>query len=95
MPRKRTYRPIRRPGNRDRGAEATAQQRSIDEAARHLMASRSLEQLRSELRDRELLLAEADQLAQLEPSPVNLTRYRAASSEYQAIRRAVELAERG
>ena len=35
-------------------------------------------QLRSELHDRELLLAEADQLAQTDPSPVNLARYREA-----------------
>ena len=55
------------------------------------MDGRSTEQLRSELHDRELLLLEADRAAQMDPSPVNLATYRAARSQVEAARRAVEL----
>ena len=56
------------------------------------MDGRSPEQLRSELHDRELLLMEADRAAQMDPSPNNLASYRAARSQVEAARRAVELA---
>jgi hypothetical protein len=57
-----------------------------------MMDGRSADQLRSDLHDRELLLMEADRLAQLDPSPVNLASYRAARTQVEAARRAVELA---
>jgi hypothetical protein len=57
-----------------------------------MMDGRSPDQLRSELHDRELLLMEADRAAQLDPSPTNLASYRAARSQVEAARRAVEMA---
>ncbi len=67
------------------------QRRWLDNTARGLMDGRSTDQLRSELHDRELILMEADRAAQLDPSPVNLANYRAARSQVDAARRAVEL----
>ena len=55
---------------------------------------KSIEQLRSDLHDRELLLLEADRAAQMDPSPVNLAQYRAARTQVEAARRAVEMATR-
>ena len=57
-----------------------------------MMNGRSADQLRSDLHDRELLLMEADRAAQMDPSPVNLANYRAARSQVDAAKRAVELA---
>jgi len=64
----------------------------LDTTARGMMDGRSLEQLRSELYDRELLLQEADRAAQMEPGPVTLAQFRAARSQVEAARRAVEMA---
>jgi hypothetical protein len=83
-------RPIRR-RPQDRSEEIMAQRRWVDATARGLLDGRSPEQLRSELHDRELLLGEADRAAQLDPSPANLASYRAARSQVEAARRAVEL----
>ena len=92
MPKKGKRRPLkRRP--RDRSEEAADQQRWTDAAARNLVGSRTPDQLRSELADRELLLDEADRAAQMDPNPGNLARYRAARSELEAARRAVQIAD--
>jgi hypothetical protein len=64
----------------------------MDAAARSLLSTRDAGQLRSELHDRELLLAEADQLAQTDPSPVNLARYREARAMVDVARKALQLA---
>ncbi|MCC7370997.1 MAG: hypothetical protein IT306_21465 [Chloroflexi bacterium] len=64
----------------------------LDSMARSMMGGKSAEQLRSELYDRELLLAEADRAAQLDPSGQNLAQFRAARTQVDAARRAVELA---
>lgn len=91
MPKKSKRRPVRRRPP-DRSEELTAQRRSLDAAARGMLDGRSIEQLRSELHDRELLLAEADRAAQLEPGPVTLAQFRAARTQVEATRRALELA---
>jgi hypothetical protein len=94
MARKTKRRPFR-PARPQQRTEDTAQrQRQLESAAQSLLATRSPDQLRSELVDRESLLAEADQAAQLDPSPANLARYRAARSEHEAAQLAVELASR-
>lgn len=93
MPRRPKRRPIRR-RPQDRTEEIQAHQRYVDAAARGMMDGRSADQLRSELHDRELLLMEADRLSQLDPSPQNLAAYRAARSQVEAAKRAVELASR-
>ena len=91
MPKKGKRRPFkRRP--QDRSEDVANQQRRTEAAARSLLGSRTPDQLRSELADRQLLLDEADRAAQLDPNPANLTRYRAARSEMEAARRAVQLA---
>jgi len=56
------------------------------------MDGKSPDQLRSDLHDRELLLMEADRAAQMDPSSINLANFRAARSQVEAARRAVELA---
>jgi hypothetical protein len=94
MAKKQKRRPFRRPNPRQRSEDAAFKQRSLEAAANTLLANRSTEQLRAELSDRELLLSEADQAAQMDPSPANLARYRAASSEHAATRLALELADR-
>jgi hypothetical protein len=91
VPKKPKRRPIRR-RPQDRTEEITAQRRWVDNVARDMMNGRSPDQLRSELHDRELLLMEADRAAQMDPSSVNLANYRAARSQVDAARRAVELA---
>jgi hypothetical protein len=91
VPKKPKRRPIRR-RPQDRTEEINNQRRWIDNTARGLMDGRSADQLRSELHDRELILMEADRAAQMDPSPVNLANYRAARSQVEAARRAVELA---
>jgi hypothetical protein len=91
MPKKAKRRPIRR-RPQDRTEEIAAQKRWLDNTARGLLDGRSPDQLRSDLHDRELLLMEADRAAQMDPSPVNLANYRAARSQVEAARRAVEMA---
>jgi hypothetical protein len=58
-----------------------------------LLSSSTLEQLRQTLTERESLLAQADQAAQLDPNPTNLARYRFAVSECEAVRAALRLAD--
>jgi hypothetical protein len=58
-----------------------------------LLTTRSPEQLRSELADREMLLFEADRAAQLDPSPENLSRYRVANADFEAVRAALTLVD--
>jgi hypothetical protein len=91
VPKKSKRRPIRR-RPQDRTEDIAAQRRWIDNTARGLMDGRSPEQLRSDLHDRELLLMEADRAAQMDPSPVNLANYRAARTQVEAAKRAVEMA---
>ena len=91
MAKKPKRRPIRRRPE-DRTEEIAAQRRWLDNTARSMLDGRSPDQLRSELHDRELLLMEADREAQLDPSPVTLARYRAARSQVEAAKRAVEMA---
>lgn len=64
----------------------------LDTAARGLMTGRSLDQLRSELYDREMLLVEADRAAQMEPGPVTLAQFRNARAQVEAVKRAIEIA---
>jgi len=94
MARKTRRRPFRRPNPQQRKEDLAAEQRRLENAAQALLASRSPEQLRRELEEREMLLAEADQAAQFNPNPINLARYRNAASEHQAARVAVQLADR-
>src|SRR3954471_13646790 len=91
VPKKPKRRPVRR-RPQDRTEDIAAQRRWLDNAARGLLDGRSTDQLRSDLHDRELLLMEADRAAQMDPSPVNLANYRAARSQVEAARRAVEMA---
>ncbi|MCC6174022.1 MAG: hypothetical protein IT305_01855 [Chloroflexi bacterium] len=93
MPKKGKRRPIRR-RPQDRSEDLANRQRWLDANARSLVDARTLEQLRSELYDRELLLDEADRAAQLDPNPVSLARYRDARSQVDVARRALELASR-
>ncbi len=92
MPKKTKRRPFkRRP--QDRSEEIANQQRRMEAAARSLLGTRSPDQLRAEMVDRETLLDEADRAAQMEPNPVNLARYRNARTELQAARRAVQMVD--
>ena len=91
MPKKPKRRPIRR-RPQDRTEELAAQKRWLDNTARGLIDGRSPDQLRSDLHDRELLLLEADRAAQMDPSSSNLANFRAARSQVEAARRAVEMA---
>ena len=90
MARKTKRRPIRR-SPQDRTEQLQAQQRRLDAAAQGLLNGKSVDQLRSELHDRELLLAEADQEAQVNPGPGTLANYRLARSQVEAAQRALEL----
>lgn len=87
-------RPIRR-RPQQRTEDAADVQRSLDMAARNVLrVVTSPAQLESELHDRELMLEEADRLAQLDPSPDNLRRFRAARAERDAFSRALQLVDR-
>ena len=92
MPKKQRRRPVRR-RRPDNDGDAADNLRRMDAAAQTLVRSASPDQLRSELSDRELLLDEADRAAQLEPNASNLARYRAARSQRDVARRAVQLAD--
>lgn len=63
----------------------------MDAAARNLLANRDALQLRTELQNREQLLFEADQIAQTDPNPVNLARYREARAMVEVARKAIQL----
>jgi hypothetical protein len=71
------------------------QERAVDAAARNLLANRDSMQLQSELQNREQLLFEADQVAQSDPSPVNLARYREARAMVDVARKAIQLEGQG
>jgi hypothetical protein len=94
MAKKPRRRQFRRPNPRQRNEDAIHQQRGLEAAAQALLASRTPEQIRLELAEREALLAEADQAAQLDPNPANLARYRFAVSQHQAARVALEMSNR-
>jgi hypothetical protein len=87
-------RPMRRRPQQQR-EDAAEVQRSLDMAARNVLRMvSSPAQLQSELHDRELVLEEADRLAQMDPSPDNLRRFRAARADRDAFSRAMQLIER-
>jgi hypothetical protein len=94
MARKTKRRPFRPARPQQRSEDTAQRQRQLESAAQSLLSTRSPAQLQSELVDRETLLAEADQAAQLDPSPANLSRYRIARSEHEAARLAVDIANR-
>jgi hypothetical protein len=94
MARKRKRRPFRRPSPQQRNEDAAHKQRSLEAAAQALLTGRTSEQIRSELSEREMLLAEADRAAQLDPNPANLARYRFAHSQREAAQTALELSDR-
>jgi len=91
VPKRPKRRPVRR-RPQDRTEELTAQNRWMDNVARGMIDGKTVEQLRSELHDRELILLEADRAAQMDPSGMNLAQYRAARSQVEAARRAVAMA---
>lgn len=91
MARKTKRRPFYRPRPQQRTEDAASEQRRIEAAAQSLIASATPEQIRDRLAACESLLLEADQLAQLDPSPASLARYRAARSQYQTARMAAKL----
>ncbi len=91
MPKKAKRRPFNRRPQR-RPEDTGEKQRSLDAAARGLLARSTPSEIHSQITDRELLLEEADRAAQLDPNPANLARYRAARSELAAAQRAIELA---
>ena len=64
----------------------------MDNVARGMIDGKTVEQLRSELHDRELILMEADRAAQMDPSGMNLAQYRNARTQVEAARRAVAMA---
>ncbi|MGE3268128.1 MAG: hypothetical protein AB7P40_05230 [Chloroflexota bacterium] len=90
MPKKPKRRPVRR-RPQDRTEELNQQKRWLDNTARTMLDGKTADQVRSELHDRELILLEADRAAQMDPSGVNLAQYRAARSQVEAARRAVEM----
>ena len=92
MARKQKRRPFRRPNPQQRSEDAAQKQRRLESVAQSMLASRSPEQIRMDLSDLELLLAEADRIAQLDPNPANLARYRDASSQHEAAKLALKLA---
>lgn len=91
MPRKAKRRQFRRARPQQRLEDAAYKQHRLEAAARALLATRTAEQLRQELSERERLLAEADRAAQLDPNPANLSRFRFARSEYDSALVALEL----
>ena len=88
--RRRTF---RRPNPQRRAEDAAERQRSIEAAARSLLARRSPDDLQRELEACEQALAETDQLAQLDPNPVNLNRYRTVFADHQVLQLALRLAQ--
>lgn len=94
MARKARRRVYRRFRPQQRTEDTADQRRVVEGAARALLANTTPEQLRQEVADREETLAEADRIAQLDPSPANLSRYRFASSQLEAARAAVQILDR-
>ena len=94
MGRKPVRRTYRRPSPQQRTEDAAQDQQRLDAAARSLLASYSPEQLGAVFREREFLLAEADRLAQFDPNPGNLSRYRFARAQFDAARVALDIQDR-
>lgn len=91
MARKTKRRTYFRPRPQQQTEDAAHKQHRIEAAAQTLLATRSADQLSQELTVRERLLDEADRIAQLEPNPVNLSRYRFARSQYEEAQVALQL----
>ena len=91
MPRKKKRRTFFRPRPQQRVEDAAEKRHRLQSAARVLLTTVPAEHLPRELAEREWLLGEADRTAQLEPSSVNLSRYRFAQTQYDIARVAVEL----
>jgi hypothetical protein len=83
MAKKRKRRPFRRPNPQQRTEDAARKQTRLQSAAQSLLSSRSPEQIKQEVAAREWELEEADRLAQLEPNPANLSRYRFALEQHE------------
>jgi hypothetical protein len=77
-----------------RSEDAAHKQHVLQTAANALVANRTPDQLRDDLLEREGLLAEADRVAQLDPNPANLSRYRFAHSQVEAARAALDMLSR-
>jgi hypothetical protein len=97
MAKKRKRRPFRRPNPQQRTEDAARKQTRLQAAAQSLLSTRTPEQLRQEVSAREWDLGEADRLAQLEPNPANLSRYRFALEQHEVALAAMRLVadERG
>lgn len=91
MPKRPKRRPVRR-RPQDKTEDLIAQNRYMDNVARGMIDGKTVEQLRSELHDRELILLEADRAAQMDPSGANLAQFRNARTQVEAARRAVSMA---
>ena len=92
MAKKRKRRPFRRPNPQQRTEDAARKQTRLQAAAQSLLSTRSPEQIRQEVATREWELEEADRLAQLEPNPANLSRYRFAREQHEVAVTAMRLA---
>lgn len=84
----------RRPAARARQDPSERQER-IEVAARQLVGQHTPAELHARLADCATLLEQADQAGSLNPSPINLARYRQARAEWEVAQRAVELAASG
>jgi hypothetical protein len=91
MAKKAKRRPFRRWKPQQRTEDAALERGRMEAAAESLLATRTPEQLKQELSERQWLLDEADRAAQLEPNPANLSRYRLARSQYNTAQVAMEL----
>lgn len=94
MARKTKRRPFRRPRPQQRTEDAADNRRRLEAAAQSLLATRTDEQLGQELSQRQWLLEEADRIAQMDPNPANLSRYRFARSQYEVAEAAVTISSR-
>lgn len=91
MGRRPQRRPFRRPSPQQRSEDAARDREQLNADAQRLLATSSPEQLRAMLQEREWLLGEADRAAQLEPNPINLSRYRFARSQVEIARAALAM----
>jgi hypothetical protein len=91
MARKAKRRVFRRPRPQQRTEDAAQKLQRLEAAASSLLSVMDDRQLGDELSAREWDLAEADRIAQLDPNPINLSRYRQALSQYDAARHAVKM----
>ncbi|MFN8521576.1 MAG: hypothetical protein U0821_00530 [Chloroflexota bacterium] len=91
MARKTKRRSFTRTRVQRRTEDPAERRHRLEGAARTLLSQFPGDAIARALSEREFLLAEADRAAQLEPSPANLTRYRAAQLQCEVARFAVEL----